>query len=361
MDVRPAAKVAAMSAAATLRVGEPAPLFIAPTPSNPSFHFGSVGGRYILLTFMPERGALWDLAAGFISRHRSLFDDDNLTAFPVLSDAASIAAARDQPPGLRWFLDPSGELRALFGVTMPCWILIDPTLRILAAHDLSDAEALFERLRGLGRAEDHAGAPTPAPVLIAPRIFEPNFCRQLIETYHARGGAISGVMREIDGMTVPIVDDFKKRRDASITDEALKSAIRARLARRLSPQIERALGFKATRLERYIVARYDAEEGGYFRPHRDNTTKGTAHRRFAVSINLNSEEHEGGDLRFPEYGRRTYRPPTGGAVVFSCSLLHEATPVTQGSRYAFLPFLYDDAGEQIRLENAQYLQAPTTP
>ena len=72
-------------------------------------------------------------------------------------------------------------------------------------------------------------------------------------------------------------------------------------------------------------------------PHRDNTTRGTAHRRFAVTINLNDGPWEGGDLRFPEYGPQTYRAPTGGAVVFSCSLLHECTPVTRGERYCFLP------------------------
>src|SRR5215207_10720033 len=61
-----------------------------------------------------------------------------------------------------------------------------------------------------------------------------------------------------------------------------------------------------------------AEDG---RAHRDNTTKGTAHRWFAVSINLNSES-EGGEVSFPEYGPRSFKPPPGGAVVFSCSILH---------------------------------------
>ena len=122
----------------------------------------------------------------------------------------------------------------------------------------------------------------------------------------------------------------------------------------------KAFRFEVTRIERYIVACYDAEDGGYFRPHRDNLTSGTAHRQFACSINLNAEEFEGGDLRFPEYGARTYRPPTGGAVVFSCSLLHEATPVTRGTRYAFLPFLYDEAGEKIRRQNLHLIELPTT-
>ena len=38
-------------------------------------------------------------------------------------------------------------------------------------------------------------------------------------------------------------------------------------------------------------------------------------------------------------------------MVFSCSMLHEATPVTRGRRYAFLPFLYDEAGAAIRDAN----------
>ena len=48
-----------------------------------------------------------------------------------------------------------------------------------------------------------------------------------------------------------------------------------------------------------------------------------------------ADEFEGRQLWFPEFSRRLYKAPTGGAVVFSCSLLHEATPVTRGRRYAF--------------------------
>ena len=96
----------------------------------------------------------------------------------------------------------------------------------------------------------------------------------------------------------------------------------------------------------YLIGCYDAEEEGHFRPHRDNTTKGTAHRRFAVSLYLNSGEYEGGWLRFPEFGAALYSAPLGGAVVFACSLLHEALPVTRGRRFMFLPFLYDEAAKQ---------------
>ena len=99
------------------------------------------------------------------------------------------------------------------------------------------------------------------------------------------------------------------------------------------------------------MARYAAEDGGFFSAHRDDVTPATAHRKFAVPLNLNAEDYDGGDLRFPEFGPRTYRPPTGGARVVCCSLLHEATPVTKGERFVFVPFLYDEEGARIRQRN----------
>jgi predicted 2-oxoglutarate/Fe(II)-dependent dioxygenase YbiX len=147
-----------------------------------------------------------------------------------------------------------------------------------------------------------------------------------------------------------------------IEDADLRTEARERLSQRLVPEIARAFQFEATRVERYIVSRYDAGQGGFFKPHRDNTTTGTAHRKFAVTINLNAEDYEGGDLRFPEFGDSLYRAPTGGAVAFSCSLMHEATPVTRGTRFAFLPFLYDEAGARVREDNlATVATMETTP
>lgn len=43
-------------------------------------------------------------------------------------------------------------------------------------------------------------------------------------------------------------------------------------------------------------------------------------------------------------------------MVFACSLLHEALPVTRGRRFMFLPFLYDEAAKQIREANLGYLE-----
>jgi predicted 2-oxoglutarate/Fe(II)-dependent dioxygenase YbiX len=201
-----------------------------------------------------------------------------------------------------------------------------------------------------------------APILVIPRVFEPEFCKHLVGLYQKHGGFESGFMREIGGKTVAVSDTaHKQRTDYVIAEEDVRDACRVRVQRRIVPEIKKAFQFEVTRMERYLIGCYDAAAGGHFRAHRDNTTKGTAHRRFAVTLNLNAEDYDGGELRFPEFGGRTYKPPTGGAVVFSCSLMHEATKVTRGTRYAFLPFLYDEEGARIREANNAHLDDNLAP
>jgi predicted 2-oxoglutarate/Fe(II)-dependent dioxygenase YbiX len=344
------------------RAGDPAPMFVGQTRSNPTYSFANVAGRYLLLGFTPADVEFRDRVFGVIGANLELLNDETIACFVVLRDELSFLRARDRN-GMRWFFDPDGQIGKAYGAIaddgseVPMWVLVDPSLRVLFTLPMSETEQLFQRLRALPPPDDHAGVLLHAPVMIAPRVFDPDLCQRLIAYYETHGGAPSGVMREIGGKTVGVLDDFKKRRDAHIEDEDLKRELLTVISRRLIPEVLKAFRFRATRLERYIVARYDAEDGGYFRPHRDNLTAGTAHRQFACSINLNAEDFEGGDLRFPEYGSRTYRPPTGGAVVFSCSLLHEATPVTRGTRFAFLPFLYDEAGETVR-QASRHLVVP---
>lgn len=328
--------------------GEPAPWFRGATPSIPEFTFESVAGRYILLAFLPLDAAARLQAMKALAAHRGLFDDARLSAFPVVRDPQTAAGLRDMA-GLRWVIDLDGAVSAQFEAAPagpPAWMVLDPTLRVLRSAGLDETEALFGYLQALPPPAEHAGVATPAPVLIAPRIFEAELCRRLIELHEQGAGTFTGVMRDRGERTHYVMDELKSRRDVLVRDPALQAEIRERLERRLFPQVDRAFSFRVTRIERYLVSCYDADDGGVFHAHRDNTTYGTAHRKFAGSINLN-DGFDGGDLRFPEFGRTTYRPPVGGACVFSCGLLHEATRVTAGRRYAFLPFFYDEAGQAV--------------
>ncbi|HWT07584.1 MAG TPA: 2OG-Fe(II) oxygenase [Roseomonas sp.] len=352
----------------TLQPGDPAPWFNLPSTDNPSYAFHSVAGRYVLLAFIgsaarPEAQA----ALAAIAARRALFDDETACVFGISVDPADRQQGRLQPslPGIRFLFDLDGKVCRDYGVVRPDptrpdglavftpgWVLLDPMLRVIEARPLREAAAVLDRLAALPPPAGHAGTDIPPPVLVLPRILDPALCRALIAHYEDQGGTPSGFMREVGGKTVGVFDPaLKRRQDCTIADETLRAATRESILRRVVPELAKAFHYQATRMERYIVACYDSADRGHFGAHRDNTTSGTAHRRFAVTINLNAEDFEGGELRFPEYGARSWRAPTGGAVVFSCSLLHQALPVTAGRRYAFLPFLYDDAAARLREAN----------
>ena len=348
-----------------LRIGEPAPWFhAAALNGNPRYSFNAVAGRWILMLFAGHAaGPEAEAALRLVSENRDLFDDRNACFFGITVDPADAEQGRiaQSLPGIRWFLDYDRSVSAAYAMCAgddpaggynPCWLLLDPMQRVHARAPLSSSAEMIGFLRQL------KGMPysVPAPVLVVPGILPPEMCQRLIGLYDEHGGEESGFMREVDGETKLLLDTSHKRRaDYQIEDEALIGTLKSRLFHVLRPMVQRAFQFEATRVERWIVARYDAAVRGFFNAHRDNTTKGTAHRKFAVTINLNADGYEGGDLCFPEFGPQTYRAPTGGAIVFSCSLLHEARPVTKGTRYAFLPFLYDDAGAKLREENLPFV------
>jgi predicted 2-oxoglutarate/Fe(II)-dependent dioxygenase YbiX len=144
---------------------------------------------------------------------------------------------------------------------------------------------------------------------------------------------------------------FKRRRDYFLEDESAKAVILKRISVCVVPEIRKLFFMNITRMERYLIGCYAAEEEAHFRPHRDNGQTVTAHRRYAVSIALN-EDYEGGELMFPEYNQRRHKVPTGWCVVFPCAILHAVARVTKGRRYAFLPFLYDEAAAMTKVDSA---------
>ena len=197
--------------------------------------------------------------------------------------------------------------------------------------------------------------PLTAPALIVPRVLDFGFCDLLVQLYDKVGGEDSGFLVDHDGKTATIVNHaMKQRRDMIIAVPELRDAIRGQVICRLLPAVERYFQFAATRMDRYMVSCYDSAIGGHFHRHRDNVNAGAQHRRFAVSINLN-RDYDGCDLIFPEFGRRSYRAPVGGAVVFSCGALHEVTPITRGRRYALIPFLYGESDAALREANNRRL------
>jgi len=240
--------------------------------------------------------------------------------------------------------DDGAVLRACLGADAPtgqALFLLGSRMRVAARLDDPPADPAGLRAAVAAAAAAPAGE-APAPVLTVPGVLDDARCDALIRAWAADNDD-SGMLRVVDGRPVLVADpSAKKRRDHSLADPALAGGVAAALERRVLPEIRRAFHYPVTRFERFKVVCYDAASGGYFRRHRDNTTPDAAHRRFALTLNLNTGDYEGGDLVFPEYGPERHAPPRGGALVFSCSLLHEATDVTRGRRFALLTFLYGD-------------------
>ena len=265
-----------------------------------------------------------------------------------------------QGPDRVWFFDPEGQVSAaLRGPDAESVIVLDREQRVIERREgLDDCAAwvvdLLQR-QVLDLSNQRTGF--HAPVLTVRGVLEPELCRRLIADWaddHREGGvrqAKEGAGAILDTAEAGVDHGVKKRLDHFPGPE-MTQLLGQRVQDRIGPELWRAFHYRTPYLERFIVGCYQAGRGDYFRPHRDNTTPGTRHRAFALTINLN-DDYEGGGLRFPEYGGALYVTPPGGAVVFSCSLLHEAAPVTQGTRYVALSFLVDpQAAEERRQRSA---------
>lgn len=355
-----------------LTVGDPAPWFTVASTSSPTFHFNTVAGYRIVLSFLgsskiqPSQHVLQQFAA-MQSRLEAL----NIPFFGVTIDPEdeSLASLVESITYFKLFWDFDQAVSQLYGVCAaqagdaqytPTTFVLNQNLQIvkvlpIAPNVETHAAQVLQFVENLPVFEPPAMAQRQAPVLLIPNVFDRALCQQLIELYETDGGKDSGFMRQIDGKTVEVLDHgFKKRRDLLLEEPAVLQRVNTLILQRIKPEIAKVFQFSITRFERHLVACYEDTNQGFFNRHRDNTTNGTVHRRFAMSLNLN-DGYDGGCLWFPEYGTQLYRPEPGEAVIFSCSLLHEATPVTSGRRFALLSFFYDDAAAKIREQNQKYV------
>lgn len=233
--------------------------------------------------------------------------------------------------------DPSGAVRTRCGVhgDSPAVVVVDPAGRV----EYVGADTAL----ALAAATKPAPAESPAasmiaPVLLVPGAFEPALVERLLAAWRD-GSRAEGVVTALgaDGAAALKDTSIKRRVDHVLDDAELVREVTDRLTRRVFPEVLKAFQFKAGRCEGLRVGCYDARDGGFFQAHRDDGTPPTAHRRFALSVNLSHGEYEGGRLVLPEFGA-TFDAPTGAAVVYSATLLHEVTPVTAGRRFALISF-----------------------
>ncbi len=337
-------------------IGDRAPEMVGATSSGRFFSLDAQAGRPALIVAL---GALEpDAAASVIGRllaaqpHLAAAGVDIVPLVPPTLPFTSRFAADPSVSDFLIFLTWADGLESLdLGGAAPA-ILIDRGARIVDVIPLTEDSDVPDRVRlsfnrvSSASSQIHAAC---APALILPNVASPDLCKALIAHFEASPHA-AGVMASFsDGAAYAKLDESKKkRRDTELTPDCpLYQDVLGLLSKRVVPEIKRAFQADIANADRILIARYD-DTGGYFKRHRDNGAPHTAFREFAISLNLNTHEYEGGELLFPEFDDHRYNPPAGGAIVFSAALLHEAAPVTKGSRYVLLSFL-GSAAAQARL------------
>jgi predicted 2-oxoglutarate/Fe(II)-dependent dioxygenase YbiX len=297
-------------------------------------------GRPLALLLAPQPETLADFAASYADFVAAELDILAL----VPGESGQFAGAADLP----FLILGDAQGRILGGLCRAAgltpgagFLLLDPNQRlIVAGSGAMKPNATKPRLVASIPVTSRETAGSIAPILIVPEVLDRPTRLALIRRWHEQGhdeGRVAGMVK--GQQTHEVYESLKKRQDHIIRDEGLTQILAATIGRRVAPEMAKAFHFTVGfRFENFKIVCYDAARGDYFRRHRDSQGPGTGNRMFAMTLNLNSEEYEGGELIFPEYGQQRYKPPSGGAVVFSCALVHEAMPVLSGRRFALLTF-----------------------
>src|SRR5947207_2563234 len=339
---------------APLGVGDIPPRCVLATADGKSINLqgDDIAGSPLVIAFWPRFDAEpVQMAMASLGAALGSLEGEGARVFAVtLANAQATGDANSPVPVL---LDRDGKVFAAYGAgtrDQPSTIVLrhnGHVHSVLKSEAGAQADAALAAVRALV-AERSAGLGVPhPPILVVPDVLSSNDCRRLIQVYETRGKTFVEPGHGEDQMTA----DYKMRIpeygrgdriDHWIVDKDTAGFIDGRLGSRLFPEIRKAFQYLITRRERMRIGCYTGSRGGEPHGHRDESEVISAHRRFAMSINLNCEEFEDGALCFAEYSDQRYRPATGSAIVFSSSILHEALEVRSGRRFVLLAFLFGE-------------------
>lgn len=327
----------AIAAAGLVEPGEAAPDFVLPRgPDGALVRFVSrVGGRPAVVVMA---GGDDPTARALAARLAEPTDGGHDL------DVHLVVGRRADDDDDETWLDETGQAQAAWGVnaaTGPAVVVLDRCVRVVGVGPAGDVDRATSTVHGLvGRLTDPDRPSRPAPVLVVPDAIRVEMADRVRQAWQAADPVATGVETTADGRRIEALDGLRKRRrDHVVTEPALLRELTRHVGRRVIPQVAKAFAFQAVGFEGFKVGAYDEEDEGFFHAHRDNLSPATAHRRFALSLVLD-DDHDGGELVFPEYGDATYRLAAREAMVFSGSLLHAVTPVTRGRRLVLLSFLF---------------------
>ncbi len=300
--------------------GDRVPDFVLPDPQGQlRFFYQTVTGAPIVLVLAVNtaRQDQWDEIKGFAAAAPALREAGAELMIVSNDGVESLAmVAKIIPEHALWLADIRGVVNlglrtaALFPFTGVACFLLDGNQRAIAIRgpESGQAEWVLAMLKARP-SEAPRRLSTTAPVLLLPSVLDGEDCLHLLNRIPA-GDSASG--------SVPI------------DDQELAERIGKLLLRRIGPEVEKAFSFDDFVFES-IMLRWDDSASSADR-RREVDDPAVQGRSFALILDLAGGAYESGDILFPEYGPHSYRPGTGGALVFAGTLLRELGAVSNGRR-----------------------------
>ncbi len=157
-------------------------------------------------------------------------------------------------------------------------IVLDPNQRVAGTFDTRVLAATTEAIGALADSvRANAGSDVRldtamAPVLILPRVFEPDFCTQLIRLWGKGDRQDGGVSSRYGNVNM---NELKRTEDYMIVEPMMQKAVSDRLAYRIGPELTKVFAFdRQFTFDAHVVLSYSAEGGHFFGAHRDVLEEG---------------------------------------------------------------------------------------
>jgi hypothetical protein len=300
--------------------GDRVPDFALPDPQGElRFFYQMVTGAPTVLVLAANTAMQdqWDEIKGFAAAVPALREAGAALMIVSNDGIESLAmVAKIIPEHAYWLADIKGVVNlglrqgALFPFAGVVSFLLDGNQRAIGVRGPEGGQAEWALAMLKAQASE---APqrlsTMAPVLLLPGVLDGEDCLHLLNRISATDTP-SGA--------------------APIGDMALAERIGKLLLRRIGPEVEKAFSFDDFIFES-ITLRWDDTSAAADR-RREVEDPAVQGRSFSLLLDLADGAYEGGDILFPEYGPHSYRPGTGGALVFAGTLLRELRPVSTGRR-----------------------------
>ncbi len=297
-----------------LHSGDLLPRVVLPDPGGSAVDLShqTVAGNTIILWHVADLAAASD--ADRMAEFLSAFEAVEARVFAISTGGDPALVAALGVAGVPQLVDEGRSVSRAFGLgDRPGIVVVEPggcIAMIEAGAGFRDAlelcQEIFDR-------SDASPPPAHAPVLVIENVFDPETCGALMAMWES-GQKLDNAVAVGAGEAGRADMSVKRRSDVHVADRTLYERLGTRIVSRVFPEVERAFQAKMASFELPRVGCYESAAQGFFGRHRDNRTPHTAHRLFAMTVNLNTGTYEGGQLRFPEFGRRLYQPGPGGRV-----------------------------------------------